>query len=154
MARTTLLCFALLLLGSSAWADQASGNSALALSALVAADSPVLTANDKKVMAQLFDGDLTFSFPAGKTIVVKADSITCSAGDVNISMHACQRVFGGQTVSLTGRAAHELFATLIEAGVPSDGSAGQVHESLSHLDCTVDPNEIKQQDGGGAACKF
>lgn len=154
MARRIMLCFALLFLASPASADETSGNSALALSALVAANSPILTANDKKVMAQLLDGDLTFSFPAGKTISVTADSITCTAGDVNISMHECQFVFGSRTVSLSGRTAHELFATLIEAGVPSEGSAGHVHETLSHLACTVDPNQVKQQDGGGAACKF
>jgi hypothetical protein len=55
---------------------------------------------------------------------------------------------------LTGRAAHELFATLIEVGVPLEGSAGQVHEILTNFVCTADPNEVKQQDGGRAACKF
>jgi hypothetical protein len=154
MTRMTLLGFALLLLPPPAWADKASGNGALALSALVAANSPLLTADDKKVMAQMLEGDLSFSFPAGKKLSITADSIACTAGDVNIAMHECQLVFGGQTVSLTGRAAHELFATLVEAGVSPEGSAGHIHETLTNLACTVDPNEVKQQDGGGADCKF
>jgi len=40
------------------------------------------------------------------------------------------------------------------AGVPSDGAAGSVFESLSKLNCTIDPAEIKQKAGGGANCAF
>jgi hypothetical protein len=43
--------------------------------------------------------------------------------------------------------AHELYATMAEAGVPSEGSAGAVHESLSHLVCTINPHEIAQKGG-------
>jgi len=53
-----------------------------------------------------------------------------------------------------GRKAHELFATIAEVGVPSDGAAGTIYESLSHLACTINPAEIKQKAGGGAECKF
>jgi len=40
------------------------------------------------------------------------------------------------------------------AGVPADGAAGSVSESLSKLSCTLDPAEIKQKAGGGATCTF
>jgi hypothetical protein len=40
--------------------------------------------------------------------------------------------------------AHELYATLVETGAPSDGAAGTIHESISHLLCTIDPNAIRQ----------
>ena len=43
---------------------------------------------------------------------------------------------------------------MVEAGVASDGAAGTIHESVSHLLCTIDPNAIKQKDGSGADCKF
>ena len=38
--------------------------------------------------------------------------------------------------------------------VPEDGAAGSVFEGMSHLNCTIDPAEIKQKAGGGADCKF
>ena len=34
------------------------------------------------------------------------------------------------------------------------GDAGSVTESLSKLNCTLDPAEIKQKAGGGASCSF
>jgi hypothetical protein len=40
------------------------------------------------------------------------------------------------------------------AGIPADGAAGSVSESLSKLNCTLDPAEIKQKAGGGASCSF
>ena len=40
------------------------------------------------------------------------------------------------------------------AGVPPDAAAGSVFESLSKLNCTLDPGEIKQKAGGGASCSF
>jgi hypothetical protein len=48
----------------------------------------------------------------------------------------------------------ELYATMSQAGVPAQGSAGEVHESLSHLVCTIKPLEIAKRDGGGADCTF
>ncbi len=130
------------------------GNSALALSALVAANSPVLSAGDKRVMAALFDGQIDVPLPAGKKISVQADGIICKAGDVDITHHACTLAFGKQTSTLTGRAAHEFFATMIEVGVQPEGAAGAMYAGISHLNCTVDPNEVEQQDGGGATCNF
>lgn len=131
-----------------------SGSSALALSALVAANSPTLSTEQKQMLAALFNGDLNQRSPAGKKIMVHAESIICRAGDVDISRHSCDLNFGKQQVSLDGRAAHELYATLIEAGVPSDGAAGTIYESLFHLTCAIDVDALKQRSGGGADCKF
>ena len=44
--------------------------------------------------------------------------------------------------------------TLALAGVPSDGAAGSIFESLSKLSCTLDPKAIKDKAGGGADCSF
>ena len=59
----------------------------------------------------------------------------------------------GAKQTINGRAS-EIFATEAMVGVPSDGAAGSVTESLSKLNCTLDPAEIKQKAGGGATCSF
>jgi hypothetical protein len=56
--------------------------------------------------------------------------------------------------TLKGRQANEIYATEAVAGVPSDGAAGSIFESLSNLVCTLDPGEIRQKAGGGANCTF
>jgi hypothetical protein len=154
MKAKLILVMAMLLAGGSAWAESAAGGGALALAALVADHSPLMGAQDKKALTQLFDGHPGFPWQATKKISVEADAVICRAGNVDISLHSCDLTFGKSKVSLDGRAAHELFATIAEAGVPSDGAAGSVYEGLSHLACRIDPNEIKQAAGGGAECKF
>lgn len=144
----------LLLLAHPAAAQAIMGNSALALSALVAENSPVLTASDKRVMAALFEGQADVPVSAGEKISVQADRITCSAGDVDITAHSCNLLFGRQTSTLTGRKAHELFATILEVGVRSEGAMGRVYASIAHVNCTLAPREIEQRDGGGATCGF
>jgi hypothetical protein len=79
-------------------------------------------------------------------------SVVCRASNVDLKEHSCNLTFGGKTITLKGRNAHALFATLNEAAVPSEGAAGSIFLSLSHLSCTIDPTEL--QDGGGADCKF
>jgi hypothetical protein len=150
MTRTVLLSLLVLLPTAAAQADQTGSHSGLALSALVAAYSLAVPANVKTVMATLFDGN-----PAGGAkISIEADSIVCLAGDVAINRYSCDLTFGKSKVTVTGRKAHEIFATLVEVGIPSDGAAGKLYESLSHLKCTVDPNQIRQNDGGGVTCTF
>lgn len=122
--------------------------------ALVAAHSPLLSGQDKHVIARLFDGNLNIPFPAGRKIVVKAEGILCRASNVDITSRACTLTFGKRTTMLKGRQAHELFATIAEVGVAEDGAAGSVLVGLSNLDCTIDPQEIKQKAGGGANCTF
>ena len=149
-----LVALAILLANQSAFAASTGGAGALALAALVAEHSPLLTHRDKDVMARMFDGKLNFSFPANKKISVLADSVVCRASDVDISAHSCELTFGAKKRALSGRKAHELYATVAEAGVQPDGAAGSIFESLSHLACTIDPNEVKQRAGGGADCQF
>ena len=154
MKRMVLVACALLLANGSALAASATGNSALALAALVAFHSPLVSAHDKNIMARMFNGNLSFSFPKNRKILVRADAVVCRVGDVDITLHTCTLTFGKKTAALRGREAHELFATVAEAGVPPEGAAGSIFESLSQLVCTIDPHEIKQRAGGGADCTF
>jgi hypothetical protein len=154
MKKTVLVALSLLSASGTAAAATATGAGALALAALVAAHSPLINDRDKKAMARMLDGNPGFSFPKNKKILVRADAILCRAGNVDITEHSCTLTFGSKTAVLKGRKAHELFAAIAETGVLMQGAAGSVFESLSHLVCTIDPNEIKQKAGGGADCKF
>jgi hypothetical protein len=154
LTRTAISLVVTLLASQSASAATTAGSTALALAALVAAHSPVLSRHDKRVVARLFCGHATVAFPANRKISVKADSVVCRASDVDITSRSCKLTFGAASVSLTGRKAHELYATIAEAGVPPDGAAGSIYESLSHLVCTIDPHVIAQRAGGGADCTF
>lgn len=150
-----ILVFAVtLMLGSpNAHADgPLTGSSALALAALVGAHSPNVTSRDKTLLSSMLNGNLAFTFPAKGKIAVAADSVSCRASNVDISEHDCTLKFGAATRTLKGREAHELYATLTENGIPSDGAAGSIYEALSNLACTIDPNEVKQKAGGGANC--
>jgi hypothetical protein len=156
MTRAIFLSLPLLLASQSVWAANSTtaGHAAVALAGVVAPYSPTLPLNDKAVMAKLFDGQDP-NFPAGKTITITADSITCFAGDVSINTFNCDLTFGkGMMITVTGRKASEIYATLIEAGVPGDGAAGKIYEALTQLSCTIDPNAIKQNSGAGASCSF
>lgn len=154
MTRMAFVLLCALIASESAAAATASGSSALALAALVAADSRLLTQQDRSVMARMFAGYLNFRYPANRKITIKADSIVCRASNVDITQRSCELTFGSKKATLNGRKAHELFATIAEVGVPPDGGAGTIRESLSHLACTIDPNEVKQKAGGGATCNF
>jgi hypothetical protein len=153
MIRPILLSLPLLLVSTLACVADAGGHEGLALAALVAEQSPALSASDKSVMAALFDGRDP-PYPAGKKISITADAVTCLAGDVSINTFSCDLKFGKRTITVTGRRGNEIYATLIEAGVPGSGAAGKIYEAVTQLDCTVDPNAIEQSDGGGARCSF
>jgi hypothetical protein len=153
MTRAILLSLPLLLLSRLALAANTTGHSALALAGVIAQHSPTLARLDKSTMAALFDGRDP-PYPAGRKISVKADSVTCFAGDVSINTFSCALTFDKSTITVTGRRGNEIYATLIEAGVPSSGAAGKIYEAVAQLDCSIDPNAIKQNDGGGAGCSF
>ena len=152
--RTLTLLVPLLLAAQPALAGSTSGNSALALAALVGEQSPVLEGQEKEALGYMLDSNLNVAFPADKKIAVKADSLVCRAGNVDISAHSCELTFGKRKISRTGRAAHELYATLVEAGVSPEGAAGAMIAGISKLACTVDPNTVKAAAGGGAECTF
>jgi hypothetical protein len=136
----------------SAAQPTASGHSALALGALVGSYSPMLTNHDKAVLAELLEGKSASASNA--TIKVNADVVICRAGDVMINAFECELTFVTKKVTLTGRHANELFATIGEAGEPSEGAAGTIFEGIHAMSCTIDPAEIAQKDGGGATCNF
>ncbi len=155
MRKMIVFAAALILASTSAHADGSSaGNGALAVAALVGAQSPYISSGDKQVLSSLIEGKLTFSISASAKIAVVADSVSCRVSNVDIAGHDCTLKFGAVTRLLKGREAHELYATLIENGVPSDGAAGSIYEALSHLDCTIKPNDVKQKDGSGATCAW
>jgi hypothetical protein len=150
------IALALALAAPAAQAGQGAnvqGAAGLALAGLVAEHEASLPSAQRQAVAALFDGG-EVAFPKGQTIVVKVDKIVCRVSDVAINQRSCALTFGTRIVNLTGRRANELDATLAAAGVPPDGAAGSSYEGLSALNCTLDPTEIAQNTGGGAACTF
>jgi hypothetical protein len=133
---------------------QAFGSGALALAALVGGNSPLLGDKDKAALAKLLDGNTKFDFLKGQTITVTADKVTCHASNIDIAEHNCTLAFGKQDVTLKGRAAHELYATLLEIGVEPDAGAGNIWVGVSKLDCAIDVAEVQDKAGGGAKCHF
>jgi hypothetical protein len=141
----------LLIATTTAFAGSIDGSSALALAALVAEHSPDVKTGGKLLLERYLNGRV---YSYGKKINVAATGITCKASNVDITLHECDLTFGSKKITTHGRKAHELYATLAEAGVPSEGAAGSIFEAVSNLDCTIDPAEVKQKAGGGAHCTF
>jgi len=154
MKLVTLLLLTLICASHAAAATTVNGHAALALAALVGEVSPFLSAPNKRVLAKLLDGKANFSFPSGRTISVVTEMLSCRASNVDIKSHSCELRFEEHNVVLRGRRAHELFATVTEVGVPPEGAAGSIFAALSNLHCTIDPNEVKQNSGGGAQCDY
>jgi hypothetical protein len=152
MRAIVFIVASLLAANTAALAGSVDQTAALALAALAAEHSPAVKASDKMLLAKFLNGD-TKSASKNK-ITVAANAITCKAGDVDITMHQCDLTFGTKKVTTHGRKVHELYATLAEAGVPSDGAAGSVFEAVSNLNCTIDPDEVRQKGGGGAHCTY
>ncbi|MGH7050320.1 MAG: hypothetical protein ACREFV_08095 [Acetobacteraceae bacterium] len=130
----------------------ASGHSALALGAVVGSYSTILSRSDKAVLAGLLEGKALGA--SGAPITVTAGAVICRAGDVDITAFECALTFGPKQVELAGRDANELFATIGEAGVPSEGAAGTIYESLHAMSCLIDPVAVARNDGSGATCDF
>ena len=154
MNRSWLLTIPLLLVNQGVSAMTANGRGALALASLVADQSPTIRARDRNVLRQMFNGHAAVTFPIGQKIEVRADSVVCRVGNVDITQHDCILTFGNRTVREDGRLAHEIYTTLIEVGVRPEGAAGSLHLALSALECSVDPQVIRQRAGGGAECSF
>jgi len=142
-----------LLPASPASAADLGPSSRLMLAALVAQYSPALGDDAKQELSRLASGDLSKA-DAAQNIAVSADSIECRASDVDITSHSCTIMYGSTPVRLSGRSAHELFATIGEVGVPAGGYAGTYTIGLSSLACTVSPPEISARSGGGVQCTF
>src|ERR1700751_5736821 len=86
----TLLVPLLLLLGSqsASAASTATGPTALALAAVIAPHSPILSQQKKHVIARLFDGQSNVT-PNTK-ISVKADVVDCRESDVDLTSRSCK----------------------------------------------------------------
>lgn len=159
LGKLAVLTFSLSLAGATAAsAGSTSGSTALALAGVVAPYSS-LPAAEKKAVAAFFAGDTNVSY-SGK-IIVTADKIVCRISDVDITARSCELTFTSESGkgpskmrTIKGREANELYATEALAGVPSDGAAGSIFESLSKLSCTLDPKALKDKGGGGADCTF
>jgi len=130
------------------------GPAALALTAVIAQYSPLVRAFDQRVIARLFRGNTNFGFTPNTKISVQADSVVCRTGNVDITTRSCELTFAARKRTLTGREANEISATALAAGVSPEGAAGSMVESISKLECTIDPNEIMKKAGGGADCTF
>lgn len=121
---------------------------------LVGVHQPNLSPGDKKALVDLLDAENNFYWPIGRKITVQADAVVCKASNVDITARTCDLAFGKKKLTIKGRAGHEIFATIAEAGVASEGAAGSIYESLSHLRCVIDPRQVFDKAGAGADCKF
>ena len=137
---------------ASAAPATANGPAALALAGVVALYSPLLTADEREAVSAFFVGQSGVRY--ARKISVTADKIVCRVSNVDLTARSCELTFRGKKQTIGGRRASEVFATEALAGVASDGAAGSVFESLSNLNCTLDPKAIKQKDGSGANCTF
>ena len=152
--KLAVLTFSLSLAGATAASAApvtVSGSVALALAGVVAPYS-LLPSAQKKAVAALFGGKSNISYV--NKIIVTADKIVCRTSNVDITARSCELTFKGAKQTISGRRASEIFATEAMAGIPADGAAGSVSESLSKLTCTLDPTEIRKKAGGGADCSF
>lgn len=116
---------------ASAAPATASGQAALALAGVVALYSPQLTADEREAVAALFVGQSGGRY--ARKISVTADKIVCRVSNVDITARSCELTFKGVKQTITGRRANEIFATQAMAGIPADGAAGSVFESLAKL---------------------
>jgi hypothetical protein len=129
------------------------GATALAVAAVVAQYSPLLSAYEKRFIAGLFDGNTKAGYPK-KKLPVTAETVTCRISNVAIAERSCEITFKKAKRTLKGREANEVYATLASAGITAEGAAGSMIESVSKLNCTLNPAEIKDNSGGGADCSF
>ena len=153
--RLALLAISLLTASArtaSAASATASGQAALALAGVVALYSPLLASDEQEAVSAFFVGQSGVRY--AKKISVTADKIVCRVSNVDITARSCELTFRGAKQTITGRRASEIFATEVMAGVPAGGAAGPMFESLSKLNCTLDPAEIRKKTGGGADCSF
>ena len=127
-----------------------SGSTAVAVAGVIAPYSPLLSAHEKRTIADLFNGHAR----AGNKLTVTAESIVCRVSNVDITARSCELTFDKFARTLKGREANEVNATLAAAGAVAEGAAGSMIQSVTNLTCTLDPNVIKDNAGGGADCSF
>jgi hypothetical protein len=145
-----LVLAASVLTPASAAPVSVAGSTALAVAAVIAPHSPLLSAYEKRTIAGLFNGNAR----AGKKLTVTAESIICRVGNVDITARSCELTFDKGKRTLTGREANEVNATLTAAGATQQGAAGSSVQTVTKLSCTLDQDVIRNHAGGGADCSF
>ena len=128
------------------------GATALAVAAVVAQYSPLLSAYEKRLIAGIFDGNLKVGDK--RKLSVAAETVTCKISNVAIAERSCDLTFKKSKRFLKGREANEVYATLASTGIVAEGAAGSMIQTVTKLNCTLDPAVIKDNSGGGADCSF
>ena len=153
MTKSIALAMVLAISAAPAFAATTSGNAALALAARVGEHSPNLSQAEKTLLAEYLNGNSQAPY-SGQKFAVTAAQVNCGASDVDITQNFCTLTFGSTKIELKGNAAQGLYATLVEAGVASDGAAGTIFETANNLKCEIVPAEVRDNGGGGASCSY
>jgi hypothetical protein len=135
---------------AAAAAMSVTGSTAVAVAGVIAPYSPLLSAHEKRTIADLFNGHAK----AGNKLTVTVESIVCRVSNVDITERSCEMTFDKGMRTLKGREANEVDATLTAAGAVAEGAAGSMILTVTKLSCTLDPTVIKDNSGGGADCSF
>jgi hypothetical protein len=154
MKRAILAAAVLAGVAQAAAAETVSGPQALALATIVAENAYAVSAPDKALLKAYLNGQADAPHRRGAVITVSADTVQCRVSNVDITSVSCDIGFGWLKSELNGRPAHELSASLADAGIPPDGAAGSVYRSISHLSCTIETDAVADRGGGGATCRF
>jgi hypothetical protein len=134
---------------STASGGVSQGSAALMLASLVAPYAPDLDAKRRVALTMLGDNGASIF----ERIELKAADISCRTSNVTIGAYGCDLKFpNGVTTALKGRKAHELYATLLENGIPVEGAAGSIQANVKDLKCVIEPRVLAQNAGGGAYC--
>lgn len=150
--RTALLAAGLVssLAAAPAAAEVANGSDALMISGLIGVQSPNVSAANKARLRRLMDGGAV----SGPAFNVIASGVTCRSSNVAVGAFSCDLTFGTRTVHVSGRAAHELMATLTVAGIEPDGAAGSSYVGARNMRCRLEPATLADHGGGGAECNW
>lgn len=143
----------LMVLAAEASGPLVSGGQALALGTIVAPYAQSLSPAQVGRLNDLLNQRPVVARPR-ETLVVRLDQVQCRGSNVDISAFECTLVAGKKSKAVSGRLAHEIIATLAEAGVEADAGAGSVYWRVKALSCTIRPADVLARDGGGAECRY
>lgn len=144
---------AALVASGAASAATSGGNSGLAFAALVGMRSPTILPAHKQALEHFLEGKSNL-VPSGAAFTFHATEVHCHFSNVDLTSHSCTLTFGSTNINITGRAGNELTASMQAAGVQGDGAAGTIHFDAKAIACTINIDEIKSPDGGGASCNY
>ena len=152
-----LLFASLLLMSASAHADEPRklhlrGGRAVALAAQLADLVPLPAATKRAAKLALAK---PCKAGGSDTLTIAAQKIVCHESHVATGSFSCEVTpAAGPARTITGRAAHELKATLAEAGVRPEGAAGREIAAAEDVTCTLDMKALAECGGGGATCSM